>query len=300
MSKLIAALILLWPIVCFAQNPDSLNKKQPDYYSPENVLKFADHLFEAEDYLRAAGEYQRYLFLNRESEDSEDVTYRMIKSVFRGGDYQRCRKLLDEFAPRYPASPLIGEMPLYKAIVLYRQRYFNESLESIQAVSPENSGLRTELIALDYFQLGEYNLARQKACGSDTAGTSAGISSTLKRYDLELAAICNYISAADTLPFKSRFLAGLYSTIIPGAGKIYCGRMADGIYALLVIGLTGWQAYDGFHDGGSRSTKGWIFGILSGGFYLGNIYGSAIAADLHNRRVHERFVQGLQIEITLP
>ena len=34
----------------------------PDYYSPENVRKFADFLYEQGDYLRAIGEYQRYLF----------------------------------------------------------------------------------------------------------------------------------------------------------------------------------------------------------------------------------------------
>ena len=33
-----------------------------DYYTPENVRKFADFLYEQGDYLRAAGEYQRYLF----------------------------------------------------------------------------------------------------------------------------------------------------------------------------------------------------------------------------------------------
>ena len=36
-----------------------------DYYSPENVLQFADFLFEEGDYLRAAGEYQRYLYYAR-------------------------------------------------------------------------------------------------------------------------------------------------------------------------------------------------------------------------------------------
>ena len=35
-----------------------------DYYSPENVHKFADFLYEQGDYLRAAGEYQRYLFIS--------------------------------------------------------------------------------------------------------------------------------------------------------------------------------------------------------------------------------------------
>jgi hypothetical protein len=41
------------------------DSEQPrDYYSQENVGKFADFLFEQGDYLRAAGEYQRFLFFS--------------------------------------------------------------------------------------------------------------------------------------------------------------------------------------------------------------------------------------------
>ena len=300
MSKLIAVLILLWPLACFAEDPNPSPIEQTDYYSPDNVLKFADCLFYSKDYLRAAAEYQRYLFLNRESGDTEFIYYLIIKSVFRGGDYQRCWKLLNEFALRYPASPRLNEVPLYKAIVLNRQRNFNGSLELAQAIDSKNPELRAGLMALDYLQLGDYDRARQLACGFAAEGRSIAGPSSMDKYNIELPALCNYISSADTLRFKSRFLAGLYSAIIPGAGKAYSGRFTDGIYSLLVIGLTGWQAYNGFHDDGRRSTKGWIFGILSGGFYLGNIYGSVIAADLHNHQVHEKFVQGLQFEITLP
>ena len=35
----------------------------PDYYSPESILLFAGHLFHEQDYLRAAYEYERYLFV---------------------------------------------------------------------------------------------------------------------------------------------------------------------------------------------------------------------------------------------
>ena len=34
------------------------------YYTPENILKFADFLYTEGDYLRAASEYQRYRLLS--------------------------------------------------------------------------------------------------------------------------------------------------------------------------------------------------------------------------------------------
>ena len=46
-----------------------------DYYAPENVRKFADFLYEQGDYLRATGEYQRYLFY--QPQESEQIRYRI-------------------------------------------------------------------------------------------------------------------------------------------------------------------------------------------------------------------------------
>jgi TM2 domain-containing membrane protein YozV len=80
-------------------------------------------------------------------------------------------------------------------------------------------------------------------------------------------------------------LAGTLSAIIPGTGRIYAGRLTDGLYSLLVIGTTGWQAYEGFQDDGVRSTRGWIYGAVCGFFYLGNVYGSVVAVKIHNDRL---------------
>ncbi|MEJ2567876.1 MAG: hypothetical protein P8Z50_03225 [candidate division WOR-3 bacterium] len=50
----------------------------------------------------------------------------------------------------------------------------------------------------------------------------------------------------------------------------------------MTVGITGWQAYEGFKADGVHSVKGWIFGVVGGIFYLGNIYGSVVAADIYN------------------
>lgn len=112
--------------------------------------------------------------------------------------------------------------------------------------------------------------------------------------------MCRKLHRADSLKFKSRTLAGGLSAIIPGLGKMYCNRFGDGVYSLLITGLLTWQAYDGFEEDGSSSTRGWIFAAVGGAFYLGNIYGAAVAAGMYNCRLHNEFVKGLKIEITLP
>jgi TM2 domain-containing membrane protein YozV len=95
--------------------------------------------------------------------------------------------------------------------------------------------------------------------------------------------LLTFLEKGENLPRKSAFVSGMFSTVIPGAGKFYCGRPMDGIHSLITVGITGWQAYEGFSEDGSHSVKGWIFGVLGGIFYLGNIYGSVVAADIYNQ-----------------
>jgi TM2 domain-containing membrane protein YozV len=193
---------------------------------------------------------------------------------------------LPSFGKKYAGSPLTGDIPLYKAIVAYRQKEYGQALALAQAPGILNSGMQAKVIAMSHLHLHNYGEARKLVCVSSSDSTA-----TL---------LCNKLKADDELRFKSKFQAAALSAFIPGSGKIYSGRIADGLYSLLLVGLTAWQSYDGFEDDGASSAKGWIFGVLGTAFYLGNIYGSAVAVEIYNRKIHNEFLRGLQIEITLP
>ena len=62
----------------------------------------------------------------------------------------------------------------------------------------------------------------------------------------------NFAEAGADLPTRSPFLAGVLSTIVPGAGRLYTGRLGDALTSLFTVTLTGWQAYDGFRRMGFR------------------------------------------------
>jgi hypothetical protein len=107
----------------------------------------------------------------------------------------------------------------------------------------------------------------------------------------------NFAEAGAQLPTRSPFLAGVLSTIVPGAGRLYTGRLGDALTSLFTVTLTGWQAYDGFRRDGLSSVKGWTLGTLSGIFYVGNIYGSVISARVYNRHVADEFLTTLSVEL---
>ena len=75
---------------------------------------------------------------------------------------------------------------------------------------------------------------------------------------------------------KSPLLAGLMSAILPGSGRIYAGRVLDGIMGMWMMYLVGNSAYNAIKN--ERPIAGPLFGIAAGFVYLGEVYGGWRAA----------------------
>jgi hypothetical protein len=90
---------------------------------------------------------------------------------------------------------------------------------------------------------------------------------------------------------KSPGLALAMSAIVPGTGKFYTHDYIDGIFSMLSIGVTGYQAIRGFQDKGTKSTYGWIYATVATGFYLGNVYGAFSSAKRYNKRQTDKLDQ---------
>ena len=94
----------------------------------------------------------------------------------------------------------------------------------------------------------------------------------------------NVLLYKNQLKKKSPLLAGIASTLFPGAGKLYTGYHKDGIASILFVGLNSYLSYRGFKKRGIKSGYGWIYSIAGVSFYLGNIYGSAKSAKTRNKQ----------------
>lgn len=294
-------LVLLISSALFVSSrAEEVTDQRIDYFEPGNILTFADYLYERGDYLRAAGEYGRYLFSRHMSADTDSIYYSMIKAFFLAGDYDRCERLLEELSGIYPSSHLITNISMYRSVVRYHRGDYEGALVLARDSRVEGT-LRSGIVSMSYLHLDDYEQAQKWACLSKPSDQRQSLGETAQGgAGTRLDSLCEKVRNADSLPHKNTAASGVMSAIIPGSGKIYCGRAADGIYSLVIVGLFAWQAIDGFNDDGASSVKGWVFGTLGAGFYLGNIYGSVMSAELYNKQVHNDFIQGLQIRITLP
>jgi len=88
---------------------------------------------------------------------------------------------------------------------------------------------------------------------------------------------------------KSPFLAGLYSAIVPGLGKVYAGKPYDGLSSFLQTGVMGAIALENAMKAGVYTARFVVFGGLFGLFYVGNIWGSIVAVKVHEQQVTKQF-----------
>lgn len=281
--------IILLNAVCLP----SANSEEPiNYYSPENVIKFADFLYDQGDFLRAAGEYQRYLFYK--PKESDKIRYRIALCYRLGGKTEQAIQTFEKFLQESPNSKLVSGAYYQIGVSYFLMEQYRESVKYLDTSLPHIRDTRfraesQQLIGLSY-------LMQKRWVEAEKAFNVLQKSDVLVVRE-KAAAYSRYASQGTKLPTRSPYLAGFFSAVVPGAGRFYTGRIGDAFSSLLVVGVTGWQAYDGFRRDGLSSVKGWTLGTLGGIFYVGNIYGSVISARVYNRQVEDEFLTTLSIEL---
>ena len=105
------------------------------------------------------------------------------------------------------------------------------------------------------------------------------------------------------MPQKSVKIAGVLSTILPGAGHIYAGDWRDGLNALLLNGALGFLTIDAVLDGHYTDAALWA-GIVFLRYYRGNTFRAKEAVSQFNlresRRAAEALLQRLQEIVDTP
>ncbi len=255
---------------------DTLQNKQPDtIQAPENIFdyahskKFAEYLFKTGQYDYAIEEFQRVLFLNPKDWQAK---YKIVQAYLKRDDYFHAAGYFHQYFSVFDTlKPEVQKAGIVAHLFLNELDTANKLLQTSNLDSIQK---QTWILGI-YLLKKDWNEARQyyKRHMANPSPVYHQFGTALQRR-LE----------AKT---KSPFVAGALSAVVPGLGKVYTKNYGDALIAFLFTGLNVWQAYRGFHKEGLKSTRGWIFGTLGLGFYLGNIYGSAKAAKRYNKRIDD-------------
>jgi len=287
---------IIFGLILFIINVNA--SAQVDYFSPENIYRFAEHLYEERDYLRAAGEFQRYLILrSRPIVPDEAVLYKIGLCYQKAKDFEKAISYFQRIVDNYPKNRYRDQAYYQIAYTYFKKKDYIESInyiqQNIQNLSSYTTRLQlNQLLGLNYLYQRRWKDAHALFTSMQSTKGYTQMDSTIQILD-------QIAIEGEHLPYKSEFWAGLLSAIIPGTGKMYAKRFYDGLYSFILVGTTAWQAYEGFHTSGTRSVKGWIYGTLSGIFYIGNIYGSIVAVKIYNEKMEGRLLRRIGLDIKM-
>ncbi len=79
---------------------------------------------------------------------------------------------------------------------------------------------------------------------------------------------------------KSPFVAALFSAVIPGSGRIYNGRLGEGLISMLAHTIFALQSIEGYQKDGPGSARFLIYSSILSGFYIANVWGSALSVKI--------------------
>ena len=157
------------------------------------------------------------------------------------------------------------------------------------------NGPHTELRDL---QLSGLALLRDDPAAFKQASQGFGFSDfTLQEAEHTLCDIYNsrYVKRA-----KSPALAAIASAIIPGSGKIYAGKLGEGISAFLLTGVFGAITAEHWVKDGPANWKTIVPGLLGAFLYIGNIYGSYMSVSIYNSNLKDAQDTAVLYNIHIP
>lgn len=240
-------------------------------YNKENSLDFSKYLMKQGLYKAAANELER---VNYSFPGDDSVKYLLLKSYRKSENYSFGLKRVKELIP---PSKMISKEIFNEYFMLLT---LNGNIDSAKSLL--NNKLENEHEKGNYWV--HINLLDKKW---------GKAKETYNQIPKEYKNNCYapLIKQGNEIRYKSPFLAGSMSAIIPGAGKVYTGFWRDGLTSFLAVGITGWSSYTGFEKGGTNSLYGWFFGSIATIFYLSNIYGSAKSANYINYYHEEKIIR---------
>jgi TM2 domain-containing membrane protein YozV len=227
------------------------------FYSDSSRTAFADFLFCSGDFEFAINEYTKI-----SSFHSDDIIkFKTAYAYSRLGDIDKGKSLFKSISGRLKTK---AEEQIILADFLSGN--FDKNYQS-----ETNAGVRFYLLNSIY---SNKNVDNQ-------------ILTNFNNVDSEI--ILKFSTERRELDQKSLFLAGLYSALVPGSGKIYTGQIGDGITAFIATSLLTFLSVDNFKH--NHNFRGYLFGTLAAVFYGGNVYGSAVSAHQYNLKTKYEWEQ---------
>jgi hypothetical protein len=238
----------------------------------DHSKEFADFLYQTRQYDAASREYERILIYDQ----SNEYQTRVIRSYRLAKKYDFAVLRMNDLFPNKQ----------------FTNTEIKTEAHKLYMVTADYKSLRDVIDMQSSFGIMSENMLRFKSAKPQLPKRTIFIYPLENSSPQELT-FYNTLKLYDAEKWKKPWLAACMSAIVPGSGRVYAGDWKNALVSAMFIGINGYQAYSGFRKNGVKSVSGWIFGSITAGFYLGNIYGSAWTAKRKNQQKYERYQKTL-------
>jgi len=272
MQNIVYKTLSITTFLCYLLLNTNSNLYSQNIYDLEHSLQFADYLYKTNQYELAAQEYERIVFL---SPDKQNFKLKLIKSYRLSKNYNlalnKLKYFYEDTLVNLPNN-FANEYVKLLLITNKNEKAFNylDQNKTINHRTKQNYQLSSLLLQKKWTDAYKYTL-------KNTVINDNEINKNLHSLVLKTRKI----------KYKKPFVAAVFSTIIPGSGKIYTKYWKDAFIAFLFVGVNSWQAYRGFDKRGVNSAYGWVFASFATGFYIGNVFGSYKSAKKYNSKIDD-------------
>ena len=252
----------------------------------DQQFDFAEHYFSNQEYLRAIGEYKRFIYFFPRDSRVEMAMYRIAESYFNSSRFKEAIKAFEAILIKYPNTEISLKSYFMISECYLRQKSFGSAILNLQNLIQITDHRDTKdeayyRIGWIYIEMAAWEKARVYF---EKVSAQNADKYRLQRLSAEL-------NQEGTISRKNPKLAGGLA-IIPGAGYFYLGRYYDGLIAFLLNAGLIYAAYESFDNG--LNALGGIITFVGLGFYAGNIYGSISSAHKYNRKNTNNFIEKLK------
>ena len=254
---------------------------------------YADHLFEQRAYRSAILEYKRLLFYQPDAAKADLARYRIGLSYYHQGNRELARQKFEEVTQNSPNTPLYLQAQLMLGRTYFDAKNYSTARSAFFQVANSDAG--GETAAQARYLRGWCYIHEQawfKAIAEFRTVQQLQPNTPLSQVSAQLADM-TYTNTP--LPFKSPRLAQWMSTILPGTGQIYAGRLEDGLISSAINTVVLYLLVDSIRE--ERYVDAAGICLVGSRFYLGNRSDARRWTIEHNRRVEVDFIRRLKQQV---
>jgi hypothetical protein len=232
-------------------------------FDPNHTRKYADHLMASGQYELATKELERLHFFA----GANDTIKTNLMRAYRLSNHPNLA-----FQKANVLYPELLQMPILPAFEYAKICFTLEKWDDGSAFWNNSKSFKKEDAAV--FEATKYVFTNKlDKAKSILALPTYQTNETWKAYNEVFKS---------TLTRKKPFAAGFLSALVPGLGRVYTKDWKDGLLSFIFTASMGVQTYRNFNKHGFNNPRGYIYGAIGTGFYLGNIYGSVKSAQNYN------------------